>query len=117
MSKPDVKGREQILEVHTVNTPLNENVDLAVIAKGTPGFSGADLRNLVNEAALIAARHNKTQLEMSDFEESKDKVSMGSERRSMVIPRKSAGALPFMRLVMPSSHAHSPKLTPFIKLR
>jgi cell division protease FtsH len=82
---PDVKGREEILRVHSKKTPLAENVDMGVVARGTPGFSGADLANVVNEAALLAARKNKNFLEMSDFDDAKDKVLMGVERRSMVI--------------------------------
>lgn len=85
VGKPDIKGRRQILDVHTRKTPLGQDVDLDKIARGTPGFSGADLENLVNEAALIAARANKSVLEMEDFEKAKDKVIMGSERKSMVI--------------------------------
>ena len=85
VGKPDVKGREQILTVHARKTPLAQDVDLKVIARSTPGFSGADLENLVNEAALLAARMNKKFLEMSDFELAKDKVLMGVERKSMVI--------------------------------
>lgn len=83
--KPDVKGREQILKVHTAKVPLAPDVDLALLARGTPGFSGADLANMVNEAALIAARMNKNQVDMQAFELAKDKVMMGTERRSMVI--------------------------------
>jgi len=83
--RPDVKGRQGILEVHSANIPLADDVDLAVLSRGTPGFSGADLANLVNEAALIAARANKEAVEMADFEEAKDKVMMGKERRSMII--------------------------------
>ncbi len=83
--KPDVRGREQILKVHTKRTPLSDDVDLGVVARATPGFSGADLENLVNEAALLAARTNKTTLNASDFDKAKDKVLMGSERRSMII--------------------------------
>ncbi len=83
--RPDVKGRLGILAVHARRTPLATNVDLEVIAKGTPGFSGADLENLVNEAALLAARRDKDKLDMSDFELAKDKVLMGAERRSMII--------------------------------
>ena len=83
--RPDVKGREAILRVHAKNTPLAEGVDLSVIARGTPGFSGADLANVVNEAALLAARKDKSSVEMSDFDDAKDKVLMGVERRSMVI--------------------------------
>lgn len=85
VNKPDLNGRKQILEVHTRKTPLGSNVDLEKVARGTPGFSGADLENLVNEAALIAARFGKSVLEMDDFERAKDKVLMGSERKSMVI--------------------------------
>lgn len=86
VSTPDVKGREAILQVHTRKTVLADNVDLSIIARGTPGFSGADLENLVNEAALIAARRAKKAIEMEDFEHAKDKVLMGVERRSMIIP-------------------------------
>ena len=82
---PDVKGREEILGVHTRKTVLSTEIDLSVIARGTPGFSGADLANLVNEAALLAARNDKKEIEISDMEEAKDKVLMGVERRSMVI--------------------------------
>ncbi len=85
---PDVRGRLGILKVHARKTPLNEEVDLEVIAKGTPGFTGADLANLVNEAALNAARLNKKKLDISDFETAKDKVLMGPERKSMVISDK-----------------------------
>jgi cell division protease FtsH len=83
--RPDVKGREQILKVHTKNVPLGEDVDLSKIARGTPGFSGADLENMVNEAILIAARKNKKKVEQEDFEKAKDKILMGIERRSMII--------------------------------
>ncbi|HED00258.1 MAG TPA: ATP-dependent metallopeptidase FtsH/Yme1/Tma family protein [Proteobacteria bacterium] len=82
---PDIRGREGILRVHSRNMPLDSDVDLSVLARGTPGFSGADLENMVNEAALLAARKNKEKLQMSDFEEAKDKVMMGTERRSMII--------------------------------
>jgi len=82
---PDVKGREGILDVHSRKTPLADDVDLAVLARGTPGFSGADLENMVNEAALLAARSDKDLLEMADFEEAKDKVLMGTARKSMII--------------------------------
>jgi cell division protease FtsH len=85
VSAPDVKGRDAILKVHTRKTPLSSDVNLLVIARGTPGFSGADLENLVNEAALLAARENKKFLEMGDFEHAKDKVLMGVERKSMVL--------------------------------
>src|SRR5215204_5308433 len=83
--RPDVRGREGILKVHTRKIPLGEDVDINVIARGTPGFTGADLANLVNEAALNAARYNKKLVAMSDFELAKDKVLMGAERKSMVI--------------------------------
>ncbi|MBS2021380.1 MAG: ATP-dependent zinc metalloprotease FtsH [Deltaproteobacteria bacterium] len=86
--RPDVKGREGILRVHTKKTPLSTDVDLDAIARGTPGFSGADLENLVNEAALQAARRGKERLDNTDFEFAKDKVLMGAERRSMIISDK-----------------------------
>ncbi|HWI40498.1 MAG TPA: AAA family ATPase, partial [Verrucomicrobiae bacterium] len=83
--RPDVKGREAILRVHSRKTPLAPSVDLGVIARGTPGFSGADLSNVVNEAALLAARKDKSMIDMKDIDDAKDKVLMGVERRSMVI--------------------------------
>lgn len=86
--RPDVKGRKMILDVHARKVPVADDVNLEIVAKGTPGFSGADLANLVNEAALLAARNDKNQVTMSDFELAKDKVMMGAERRSMVITDK-----------------------------
>ncbi len=85
VARPDVKGREEILRVHTRKVPLSDDVDLSVIARGTPGFSGADLANLVNEAALWAARQSRKLVMMADFEMSKDKVLMGVERKSMIL--------------------------------
>ena len=85
VSRPDVRGREGILKVHTRKIPLGEDVDISVIARGTPGFTGADLANLVNEAALNAARYNKKLVAMPDFELAKDKVLMGAERKTMVL--------------------------------
>ena len=82
---PDIRGREQILKVHAKKVPLDASVDLGSLARGTPGFSGADLANLVNEAALFAGRRNKTKVDQSDFEDAKDKIYMGPERRSMVM--------------------------------
>ena len=83
--RPDVKGREGILAVHSRRVPLDGDVDIRVLARGTPGFAGADLENLVNEAALLAARHDKDKVNMNDFELAKDKVMMGTERKSMII--------------------------------
>ena len=85
VARPDVKGREEILRVHTRKVPIADDVDLSIIARGTPGFSGADLANLVNEAALWAARQNRKFVMMVDFEMSKDKVLMGVERKSMIL--------------------------------
>ena len=85
VARPDVKGREEILRVHTRKVPISDDVELSIIARGTPGFSGADLANLVNEAALWAARQNRKFVMMVDFEMSKDKVMMGVERRSMIL--------------------------------
>ncbi len=82
---PDVKGRLEIIKVHSKKVPLSENVNLETLARGTPGFSGADLANLINEAALLAAKQSKTKVEMIDFEDAKDKVMMGKERKSMII--------------------------------
>jgi len=88
VGRPDVRGRHAIIKVHTRKTPLSGDMDLEVIAKGTPGFTGADLANLVNEAALLAARDGKKALDMSDFENAKDKVLMGVARKSMMISEK-----------------------------
>ena len=85
---PDIRGREQIMKVHMRDVPVSENVDASIIARGTPGFCGADLENVVNEAALFAARGGKEQVEMADFEKAKDKIMMGSERKSMVMSEK-----------------------------
>jgi len=85
VSVPDVRGRESILKVHTKKTRIGDGVDLSVIARGTPGFTGADLENMVNEAALLAARRNKDKIDMQDLEDAKDKVLMGTERKSMII--------------------------------
>jgi len=85
---PDIRGREQVLKVHMRPVPMSEDVDASLIARGTPGFSGADLANLVNEAALFAARANKRVVSMEDFEKAKDKILMGAERRSMVMSEK-----------------------------
>src|SRR5262244_1842214 len=83
--RPDVKGREGILKVHTRRVPVGDDVDIELLARGTPGFAGADLENLVNEAALLAARNNRDKVSMAEFEVAKDKVLMGPERRSMII--------------------------------
>jgi len=88
VDRPDVRGREGILKVHTRNIPLGQDVKLDTLAKGTPGLAGADLANLVNEAALLAARKNQKEVTMNDFEEAKDKVMMGMERKSMIISDK-----------------------------
>ncbi len=88
VSNPDKKGREEILKVHVKKVPLSKDVNLSVIARGTPGFSGADLANLVNEAALLAARKNKRKVTSKDFDEAKDKVLMGNERKSMAMDDK-----------------------------
>lgn len=85
---PDIRGREQILNVHTRKVPISTNVNLRTVARGTPGFSGADLANLVNEAALFAARRNKKFVEMDDFESAKDKIIMGAERQSAIMPEE-----------------------------
>ncbi|MBS1518507.1 MAG: ATP-dependent zinc metalloprotease FtsH [Bacteroidetes bacterium] len=88
VDRPDVKGREGILKVHTRKTPMAKDISIDVLAKGTPGFSGADLANLVNEAALLAARRNSDNVTMKDFEEAKDKVMMGTARKSLIISDK-----------------------------
>jgi len=88
VSLPDIRGREQILKVHARKVPIDESVELAVIARGTPGFSGADLANLINEAALFSARSNRRVVGMEEFEQARDKIMMGAERRSMVMSDK-----------------------------
>ncbi|MGH7262840.1 MAG: ATP-dependent zinc metalloprotease FtsH [Candidatus Rokuibacteriota bacterium] len=93
--RPDVRGREEILKVHSRRIPLSPDVELKVLARGSPGFSGADLANLVNEAALLAARQNKKSVEMLDFENAKDKVLMGVERRSMIISEEEKRTIAF----------------------
>ncbi len=106
--QPDVKGRLEILKVHTRKIPLADNVDLERIARGTPGFSGADLANLVNEAALLAARVSKTVVENTDFESAKDKVLMGVERKSMIISEEEKRSTAYHE----AGHALVAKLTP-----
>ncbi|MBN1481841.1 ATP-dependent metallopeptidase FtsH/Yme1/Tma family protein [candidate division KSB1 bacterium] len=108
VDRPDVRGREGILKVHTRKIPLSKNVDVSVIAKGTPGFSGADLANMVNEAALLAARKNKKRVEMVDLEEAKDKVVMGTERKSMLISEKEKESTAYHE----AGHVLVAKLTP-----
>jgi cell division protease FtsH len=108
VDRPDFRGREGILKVHTRKIPLADKVDLMVLAKGTPGFSGADLANMVNEAALLAARRNKKHVEMTDFEEAKDKVMMGVERRSLVISEEEKRATAYHE----SGHVLVSKLIP-----
>jgi cell division protease FtsH len=105
---PDIRGREQILLVHMRKVPLAPDVKAEIIARGTPGFSGADLANLVNEAALFAARQNKRLVDMDDFERAKDKIIMGAERRSMVMPEEERRNTAFHE----SGHAVVAKLLP-----
>jgi cell division protease FtsH len=106
--RPDVRGREGILKVHTRKIPLADDVNMKVLAKGTPGFSGADLENMVNEAALIAARRDKEQVDQRDFEFAKDKVMMGIERKSMVISDEERRITAFHE----AGHALAAKLVP-----
>jgi len=106
--QPDVKGRFEILKVHTRDIPVDESVQLEQIARGTPGFSGADLANLVNEAALLAARKSKSKVERSDFEAAKDKVLMGVERKSMIISEEEKKNTAYHE----AGHALVAKLTP-----
>ena len=112
---PDVIGREKILQVHSRKVPMASNVDLMVIARGTPGFSGADLANLINEGALLAARRNRRTVSMAELEEAKDKVMMGSERRSMVMTEEEKRLTAYHE----SGHAvvafHSPASDPIHK--
>jgi cell division protease FtsH len=106
--RPDVKGREGILAVHLRKVPLALDVDVSILARGTPGFSGADLENLVNEAVLLAARNNKDKVDMRDFELAKDKVMMGSERKSMIISEEEKRITAYHE----SGHALVAKLLP-----
>ncbi len=105
---PDVRGRENILKVHTKKTRLADDIDLSVIARGTPGFTGADLENMTNEAALLAARRNKDRIDMSDLEDAKDKVLMGTERKSMIISDEEKRTTAFHE----AGHTLVAKLTP-----
>jgi cell division protease FtsH len=105
---PDVRGREQILKVHMRKIPLDEDVKATVLARGTPGFSGADLANLVNEAALFAARGNKRTVSKEDFEQARDKILMGSERRSLVMTQKDKESTAYHE----AGHAIVAKLVP-----
>jgi len=105
---PDIKGREEILRVHSRNTPLADDVDLSVVARGTPGFTGADLENLVNEAALLAARSSRKRVGKNEFEQAKDKVLMGTERRSMIISEEEKKDTAYHE----AGHALVAKLTP-----
>ncbi len=106
--QPDVKGRLEIMNVHCKNVPLDEDVNLETLARGTPGFSGADLANLINEAALLAARQSKANVEMIDFESAKDKVMMGKERKSMIITEEEKNNTAHHE----AGHALVAKLTP-----
>jgi cell division protease FtsH len=105
---PDIKGREEILRVHSRNTPLADDVDLSILARGTPGFTGADLENLVNEAALLAARASRKRVGKNEFEQAKDKVLMGTERRSMIISEEEKKDTAYHE----AGHALVAKLTP-----
>jgi len=106
---PDIRGREQILKVHMRKVPISDNVKPNVIARGTPGFSGADLANLVNEAALFAARSNKRLVEMEEFEKAKDKIMMGTERKSMVMTEEEKKLTAYHE----AGHAIVGRLVPF----
>ncbi len=108
VDRPDVRGREGILRVHTRKIPLANDVNISVLAKGTPGFSGADLANLVNESALLAARKNKKKVAMEDLEEAKDKVLMGTERKSLLISDEEKKSTAYHE----AGHALVAKLTP-----
>ncbi|MCI0483088.1 MAG: ATP-dependent zinc metalloprotease FtsH, partial [candidate division NC10 bacterium] len=108
VARPDIRGREEILKVHVKKIPLAPDVGLAILARGTPGFSGADLANLVNEAALLAARENKKFVEMKDFENSKDKVLMGVERKSLILSEEERRATAYHE----AGHALVAKLIP-----
>src|SRR5699024_10744765 len=93
--RPDVRGREAVLKVHARNKPLDDTVDLKAIAQRTPGFTGADLENLLNEAALVAARHNKTKIDMRDVDEATDRVIVGPAKKSKIITEKERNIVAF----------------------
>ncbi len=112
---PDIKGREGILRVHMKKTPLDRDVDPTILARGTPGFSGADLENLVNEAALLAAKRDHEKLTMKDFEDAKDKVYMGLERKSKVIKEDEKKTTAYHEAAMPWWPGFCPTLTPSTK--
>lgn len=116
VSNPDINGREAILNVHVKKVPLAPNVSLPLIARGTPGFSGADLANLVNEAALLAARRNKTMVTMQDFEDAKDKVMMGSERKSMVMDEQEKKMTAYHEAGHAIASLHLPESDPLHKV-
>ena len=113
---PDVGGREKILKVHMRKVPLAPDVDAKVIARGTPGFSGADLANLVNEAALLAARRNKRLVTQAEFEDSKDKVMMGAERRSMIMTEEEKLATAYHETGHALVNIHVPRNDPLHKV-
>ncbi len=114
--RPDIKGREEILRVHTRKVPIADDVDLSLIARGTPGFSGADLANLVNEAALWAARQNRKLVIMADFEMSKDKVLMGVERKSMILSEEEKKTTAYHEAGHALIAAKTPKADPLHKV-
>ena len=101
VGRPDVKGREAVLKVHARNKPLDESVDLKAIAQRTPGFSGAILENLLNEAALVAARHDKKKIDMTDIDEATDRVIAGPAKKSRVISKKESNIVASMKQVIP----------------
>ena len=101
VGRPDVKGREAILKVHAKNKPLAENVDLKLVAQQTPGFVGADLENVLNEAALVAARRNKSIIDASDIDEAEDRVIAGPSKKDKTVSQKNVNWLPTMRLDIP----------------
>jgi cell division protease FtsH len=115
VSLPDIKGREQIIAVHAKKVPMDSDVDFKVIARGTPGFSGADLANVINEAALLAARYNKTKVTMSDIEAARDKVMMGAERKSIVMKEKEIKLTAYHEAGHALVTIHSPSADPIHK--
>ncbi|MBI4650867.1 ATP-dependent metallopeptidase FtsH/Yme1/Tma family protein [Candidatus Desantisbacteria bacterium] len=108
VDRPDIKGREGIIKVHTKNIPLNTNIDIKILARRTPGFSGADLANMINEAALLAARRNKTSVDMDEFEEGIERILAGPERKSRVVGDKEKRIIAFHE----AGHALVAKMTP-----
>ncbi len=116
LDRPDVRGREKILQVHTKGKPLEPEVDLSIVAKATPGFVGADIENLVNEAAILAARRDKRTISQDEFQEAIERVIAGPERKSRIISEEEKQIVAYHEAATPLSGMSSRRLIRFIKL-